>query len=87
MVVNLASNEYFKSVKKADLNGDILNVEFKENRNGVLKVISFTAKKARGRMAHLIVKEGIMDKEKLKNWMWMGMFLVKVIRVSGGIVL
>lgn len=67
LIVNLASNEYFKSVHPDDLNAEILDVDFKENRNGKLKVISFNAKKARGRMAHLIVKEGITKKEALKD--------------------
>ena len=67
VVVNLASNEYFKAVQPNLLNGNVLNIAFKENRNGVLKVISFNSKKARGKMAHLIVKEGVTDKENLKD--------------------
>ena len=67
IVVNLASKEYFHAVKPALLNGEILNVDFKENRNGELKIISFNAKKARGSMAHLIVKEAITEKDKLKE--------------------
>ena len=66
-VVNLASNEYFHSIKPALLKGDILNIDFKENRNGELKIISFNAKKARGGMAHLIVKERIEENEKLRE--------------------
>lgn len=67
LLINLASKEYFRSVKPEHLNGHILTIDFKENRSGELKVISFNAKKARGKMAHLIVKEGITDKEKLKD--------------------
>ncbi len=67
VVVNLASNEYFQAVKPAELKGEILNIDFKENRNGTFKIISFNAKKARGRMSHLIVKENITEKEKLKE--------------------
>ena len=67
VLINLASKEYFRSVKPAHLNGEIINVDFKEDRNGVLKVISFNAKKARGKMAHFIVKEGITKKEDLKD--------------------
>jgi cytoplasmic iron level regulating protein YaaA (DUF328/UPF0246 family) len=67
VVVNLASNEYFHAVKPAELKGEILNIDFKENRDGVLKIISFNAKKARGKMAHLIVKENITKKEQLKE--------------------
>lgn len=67
MVLNLASKEYFSAVKKDKLDGKIIDVDFRENRNGTYKVISFNAKKARGRMAHLIVKEGINDPEQLKE--------------------
>ncbi len=67
VVVNLASKEYFKAVKPDKLKGEILNVDFKENRNGELKIISFNAKKARGRMAHLIVKENVTEKDKSKR--------------------
>ncbi|MFT5265099.1 MAG: cytoplasmic iron level regulating protein YaaA (DUF328/UPF0246 family) [Polaribacter sp.] len=59
VVLNLASKEYFHSVKKDKVAGKIVNIHFKENRNGTYKVISFSAKKARGRMAHLIVKNKI----------------------------
>ena len=67
VVLNLASQEYFNAVKPEKLNGKVIDVDFRENRNGTLKVISFNAKKARGRMAHLIVKEGITDPENLKE--------------------
>ena len=48
VVVNLASKEYFKAVKPSLLDGDILDIDFKENRNGELKIISFNAKKSKG---------------------------------------
>lgn len=67
IVLNLASKEYFHSVKVAELNGTVATVDFKENRNGVFKVISFNAKKARGAMAHKIIKKGITDVTKLKR--------------------
>ena len=67
VLINLASKEYFRSVKPDHLNGEIINIDFKENRNGILKIISFNAKKARGKMAHFIVKEGITEKEGLKD--------------------
>jgi cytoplasmic iron level regulating protein YaaA (DUF328/UPF0246 family) len=65
--LNLASNEYFKAVDTKKLKGRLLNIDFKENRDGKLKFISFNAKKARGRMAHLAVKERIQDPEQLKE--------------------
>ena len=67
ILLNLASKEYFHSIKKEKLKGKIIDVAFKENREGVLKIISFNAKKARGRMAHLIVKEGITNANSLKS--------------------
>lgn len=57
IVLNLASQEYFKSIKTKVLEGQVVTVHFKEDRNGVYKVISFNAKKARGAMANLIVKK------------------------------
>lgn len=66
-IVNLASQEYFQSVKPEQLNGRLINVHFKEDRDGKLKVISFNAKKARGKMAQLIVKERVTEAEAIKE--------------------
>lgn len=66
-VVNLASQEYFQSIKTNKLNGRLINIHFKEDRDGKLKVISFNAKKARGKMAQLIVKEGVNEPESIKE--------------------
>lgn len=66
-VVNLASQEYFHSVKTDKLAARILNIHFKEDRDGKLKVISFNAKKARGKMAQLIVKEQLEKPEGMKE--------------------
>ncbi len=65
IILNLASKEYFSSVKPKSVNGKVIHVHFKELRNGKYKVISFTAKKARGRMAHLIVKNRITELKSL----------------------
>ncbi|MEM7574850.1 MAG: peroxide stress protein YaaA [Bacteroidota bacterium] len=67
VLLNLASQEYFKSVRPAQLKGRVLNIHFKEDRNGQLKVISFNAKKARGSMARLMIQERITDPELLKG--------------------
>lgn len=66
VIVNLASKEYFKSVKRDKLEGDILDVHFKEKRGDTYKVIAFNAKKARGAMAKQIIKYKITQKEYLK---------------------
>ncbi|MCL1113221.1 peroxide stress protein YaaA [Shewanella basaltis] len=55
IVVNLASNEYFKSVKVNQLAGQLITPVFKDCKKGQYKVISFYAKKARGLMARYIV--------------------------------
>lgn len=57
--LNLASKEYFKSIKKERLAGPLVNIHFKEERDGKLKVIAFNAKKARGKLSHLIIKNKI----------------------------
>jgi cytoplasmic iron level regulating protein YaaA (DUF328/UPF0246 family) len=55
LFVNLASNEYFSAVDVNKLNAEIITPQFKDFKNGKLKIISFFAKKARGMMVrHLI---------------------------------
>jgi hypothetical protein len=66
VLVNLASNEYFKSVKPKALDATIITPNFKDWKNGQYKIISFYAKKARGLMAAYIMKNGITDVEQLK---------------------
>ena len=68
LVVNLASNEYFSSVKKKELDGCLITPAFKDEKNGKYKVISFYAKKARGMMADYIVRNGIEDVAGLKKF-------------------
>lgn len=67
VIVNLASNEYFKSVKTKTLKGTLYNIDFKEWRGDKYKVISFNAKKARGVMAKLIVQHRLTEVEDLKG--------------------
>jgi len=71
-LVNLASNEYFKSVDKTKLSASIITPVFKDWKNGQYKIISFFAKKARGRMSAYIIKNGITDPMKLKGFDWDG---------------
>jgi len=58
-VVNLASQEYFKAVDSRALDKTIISPQFKDEKNGTYKIISFFAKRARGAMARFIVKERI----------------------------
>lgn len=55
-IVNLASQEYFRAVDRKALASPVIEVDFKEERNGTLKTISFFAKRARGAMARHIVR-------------------------------
>ena len=69
VVINLASNEYFKSVKKKELKARIITPVFKEIKgDNPPKIISFFAKKARGLMARYIVEEKLTAPEGLKDF-------------------
>ncbi|BCN92863.1 UPF0246 protein [Thiomicrorhabdus immobilis] len=65
-LVNLASNEYFKAVKKKELNARIITPIFKDWKNGQYKIISFYAKKARGLMARYAADHQVENAEELK---------------------
>ena len=65
MLVNLASTEYFKSVKKKQLNAQLITPMFKDWKNGQYKMISFFAKKARGMMVQYLVKNKVENLEGL----------------------
>jgi cytoplasmic iron level regulating protein YaaA (DUF328/UPF0246 family) len=68
VVVNLASNEYFKSVQPKALNARLISPEFKDLKNGQYKIISFYAKKARGLMTRYAIKNRIENPEELKQF-------------------
>ncbi|WP_371188718.1 peroxide stress protein YaaA [Thalassotalea maritima] len=68
VLINLASTEYFKSVKKKQLKGKIVTPAFKDWKNGQYKMISFYAKKARGLMARYIIDNEITDVQQLKQF-------------------
>jgi len=68
VLINLASNEYFKSVKPKELNARLITPVFKDWKNGQYKIISFYAKKARGLMCRYAIKNQITDAEQLKNF-------------------
>ena len=59
VLVNLASNEYFKSIDKKKLKAEIVTPDFKDLKNGSYKMISFYAKRARGLMARFILENEI----------------------------
>lgn len=66
VLVNLASNEYFKAVNKGKLQATLVTPVFKDSKNGQLKIISFYAKKARGLMARFIAENQPADVQALK---------------------
>ena len=68
LLVNLASNEYFKAVKPKLVKGTVITPVFKDCKNGQYKVISFFAKKARGMMAKYLIKNQIKTVEALKEF-------------------
>ncbi|MFW0777522.1 MAG: peroxide stress protein YaaA [Rickettsiales bacterium] len=68
VLINLASNEYFKAVKPKKLSCPVINMVFKEDKNGRLAVVGVHAKKARGNMANYIIKNRIDDPAKLKKF-------------------
>jgi hypothetical protein len=68
VIINLASNEYFKAVNKKKLKARVIEVDFREEQDGELKFISFFAKKARGLMARYIVQHKIDEVELLKGF-------------------
>lgn len=72
VLVNLASNEYFKAVDVKRLGAHVITPVFKDEKNGEFKIISFHAKKARGAMAAWIIRQGLKEPEQLKAFDGMG---------------
>lgn len=66
VVINLASQEYFKVVNLKKLKAKVIHITFKEYREGTYKIIGIFAKQARGIMANYILKNKIDDPERLK---------------------
>ncbi|WP_135382458.1 peroxide stress protein YaaA [Vibrio tasmaniensis] len=77
VLINLASNEYFKAVKPKSLDGQIITPVFKDCKNGQYKVISFYAKKARGMMARYIIENKIDSVEALTRFDTAGYYFVE----------
>ncbi|WP_028356899.1 peroxide stress protein YaaA [Brackiella oedipodis] len=65
-LINLASEEYFKSVDRKTLKYPVITVVFQEKRDGKYKVISFNAKKARGYMTRFAIEQEAQRPEDLK---------------------
>ena len=67
-LINLASHEYFKAIKKKELNAQVITPAFKEERDGTFKMISFFAKVARGQMTSYIIRNRFTDPEQIKGF-------------------
>ncbi len=68
ILLNLASNEYFKAIDTNTLNADIIDVDFKENKSGQYKTIGIHAKRARGKMANFIIKQRVKTPAGIKKF-------------------
>lgn len=68
ILINLASDEYYKSVKADQLQAQIIKPVFLDNKGGKYKVVSFYAKKARGLMCRYIIQNRLTQVEQLKDF-------------------
>lgn len=68
VIVNLASQEYFKSVDRRCLKPRVIECQFEDWKNGQYKVISFFAKRARGLMARYAITERVDRPEGLRDF-------------------
>jgi len=68
LLINLASNEYFKVIKPKRLKAKVLTLAFKENKAGTYKIIGIHAKRARGLMTNFIIKNRLTTAEQIKRF-------------------
>lgn len=66
IVINLASQEYFKAIQPKLLSVPVLTIDFKSERNGAFKTIGVMAKRARGMMARRICAQQLTEVNQLK---------------------
>ena len=86
LLINLASNEYFKSVNAKTLDVEIITPVFKDLKQGKYKMISFFAKKARGLMARFIIDHQLNDPEGLKEFDAEGYYFSKTLSTASELV-
>lgn len=72
VLVNLASDEYFKAVRPKKLSARVITPVFQDLKNGHYKIISFYAKRARGLMVRWAVKHQVTDVSQLKGFDYEG---------------
>ncbi|MGY0399788.1 MAG: peroxide stress protein YaaA [Ostreibacterium sp.] len=68
VLINLASNEYYKVIQPTSIAANIVTPIFKDEKNGQYKIISFYAKKARGLMVRWVVENRIENPKALVNF-------------------
>lgn len=68
VLVNLASNEYFRALQPGTVDAEVITPVFKDLKGGRYKVVSFYAKKARGQMARWIIEQALDDPEALRGF-------------------
>ncbi len=68
IIINLASNEYFKSIKKNRLKAKVITIHFREKKINMYKTIGFFAKQARGAMVNYLITNQITNSILLKNF-------------------
>lgn len=67
-LINLASNEYFESVRTAELEADIITPVFKDLKKGKYVIVSFYAKKARGMMVNFMIRNRLKKPDDLRDF-------------------
>ena len=67
-IINLASQEYFKAVDLKCLKTPVINIHFKEFKNGSYQIIGLFAKQARGMMTNFAIKNKLTDPQQLKTF-------------------
>ena len=68
LLLNLASNEYFKSIKTETLKPQVITPVFQDEKAGTYKVISMFAKRARGLMSRFVLEEEVVDRHDLERF-------------------
>ena len=68
VLINLASNEYYKVLQPDQIQGRILTINFKEWRRDAYRFVSFSAKKARGLMARYMIDQRVESAEALQGF-------------------
>jgi cytoplasmic iron level regulating protein YaaA (DUF328/UPF0246 family) len=66
VLVNLASNEYFKAVRPKNLQAEIITPAFKDYKNGEYRMLGVYAKKARGMLSRFVIRNRITDPQDMK---------------------